>query len=404
MPLTDPEIRNAKPADKTKRLYDSRGLYIEITPRGGKYWRHKYRFGGKEKRLSYGVYPEVTLKEARERRDEARRLLRDGLDTSAERKREKARTVERHMNTFEAIAQEWFEKWSPTASPSYSERTWSRLQRFIIPYLGARPLAEIEPPDVLAALRRIEARGTGETAHRVRNVIGQVFRYGVATGRCSRDPTADLRGALGTVKGKHYPAPTDPKRVGELLRMLEAHQGEPVVSAALRLAPMLFVRPGELRKMRWSNLDLEACEWRFTLSKVHTEHLVPLADQAVAIIKELHPLTGHGEHVFRALRGDRPISDAALTAALRRLGIPADELVVHGWRATARTLLHERLNFPPDIIERQLGHRVPDRLGAAYNRTRFLDERRKMMQAYADYLDVLKNDTGKVLPLQGRRA
>lgn len=403
MSLTDTAIRKAKPAAKTKRLYDTKGLYLEVSPRGGKWWRLKYRYAGKEKRLSLGTYPDVSLKEARDRRDDARKLLRNSVDPGVHRKQTKAARVQRHANTFEAVAREWHAKRTASISASYTERTLSRLVRFVFPYLGTRPLAEIEPPEILAVLRKIESRGTGETAHRVRQVIGQVFRYGVATGRAQRDPTADLRGALAAVKGNNFPAVTEPIRVGELLRAFDAHSGEPVVAAALQLAPYLFVRPGELRTMRWEDVDTDSAEWRFNASKTGIERLVPLAPQPLAIIESLRPLTGQSEYVFRSLRGNRPISDAALTAALRRLGIPRSEHTIHGWRATARTLLHERLNWRPEVIEHQLGHKVPDTLGSAYNRTRFLEERRLMMCAWADYLDALKNGDN-VVGLRSRRA
>ncbi len=404
MPLTDTAIRSAKPADKPVRMFDGNGLYLEITPPGGKLWRLKYRFGGKEKRLALGAYPIVTLSEARMRRDEARRLLANGVDPSEHKKAQKAANQVSMANSFEAIAREWFAKHSVTLAESNAARTIRRLEVDVFPWIGDRPISEITPPELLAVLRRIEMR-TADTALRAKVSCGQIFRYGVQTGRCERDPTADLRGALANLPDKHFAALTTPREVGALMRAIDAFKGTQVVVSALRLAPLVFVRPGELRQAQWADIDLERAEWRFTTSKTRTEHLVPLSTQAISILRELFPLTGSGRFVFPGGRTDkRAMSEAALGAALRRMGFSTqEEITPHGFRAMARTLLHEELGFATEVIEHQLAHRVPDALGAAYNRTKFLKERRAMMQQWADYLDKLKAGAD-VVSLHGKTA
>lgn len=391
MPLTDTAIRNAKPGDKTIKLFDERGLYLEVSPAGGKWWRLKYRFDGKEKRLSLGVYPDVSLKDARERRDTARKLLADGTDPSENRKAQKSARAGRAANSFEVVAREWYAKYSATWAKDHGNRIIRRFERDIFPWIGARPIAEITAPELLAVVRRIEDRGALETAHRALGNCGQVFRYAVATGRAERDPSGDLRGALPPVKGEHFAATTDPKRVGEILRALDGYQGTLTVRCALRLAPLVFVRPGELRKAEWADIDLDAAEWRYTVTKTNTPHIVPLSRQAVAILRELQPLTGRGQFVFPGARSNgRPMSDNAILAAMRRMGIGKEEMSGHGFRAVARTILDEVLGVRPDYIEHQLAHAVRDPNGRAYNRTAHLPERRKMMQQWADYLDKLK--------------
>ncbi|MDE2758645.1 MAG: integrase arm-type DNA-binding domain-containing protein [Acidobacteriota bacterium] len=393
MPLTDVAVRRAQPNKKSRKIFDGRGLYLEVSPRGGKWWRVKYRFEGKDKRISLGVYPHVSLKEARRRCEDARRLLVGGVDPSAHRQALKAAKAQRDSNTFEAVAREWFTKQAPIWAPSHSSLIMSRLQRNIFPWLGAKPIAGINASQLLEVVRRIEQRGVLETAHRVLQNCGQVFRYAVATGRAERDLSADLRGALSPVKKKHFASLTDPKNVGPLLRVLDGYQGSLIVRCALRLAPLVFVRPGELRRAEWSDIDLEAAEWRLTITKTNTPHLVPLSRQAVEVLRELYPLTGHGRFVFpsgRTPRGERPMSENAVLAALRRLGIGKDEMTGHGFRAMARTLLDEVLGFRPDYIEHQLAHVVRDPLGRAYNRTAHLPQRREMMQEWADYLDRLR--------------
>jgi integrase len=404
MPLTDTAIRNAKPGEKTIKLFDERGLYLEVSRSGGKWWRLKYRFDGKEKRLSLGVYPDVSLKDARERRDAARKLLADGTDPSENRKAQKSARADRAANSFEVVAREWFAKYSATWAKDHGNRIIRRFERDIFPWIGGRPIAEITAPELLTVVRRIEDRGALETAHRALGNCGQVFRYAVATGRAERDPSGDLRGALPPVKGEHFAATTDPKRVGEILRALDGYQGTLTVRCALRLAPLVFVRPGELRKAEWADIDLDAAEWRYTVTKTNTPHIVPLSRQAVAILRELQPLTGRGQFVFPGARSNgRPMSDNAILAAMRRMGIGKEEMSGHGFRAVARTILDEELGVRPDYIEHQLAHAVRDPNGRAYNRTAHLPERRKMMQQWADHLDRLKAGA-EVIPLHGRTA
>ncbi|WP_439671414.1 Phage integrase family protein [Cupriavidus necator] len=400
MPLTHSAIQSAKAADKPQKLFDGNGLFLLISPTGGKWWRLKYRFGGKEKLLSLGTYPEVSLKDARERRDAARKLLADGVDPGDARKAEKRTARLNAENSVEAIAREWHTKFSPDLSESHAKRNLRRLEVHVFPWLGGRPIASIEPPEVLDVLHRIERKGTLETAHRVRVLIGQVMRYAIATGRATRDVTADLRGAIPPAKVKHHAAVTNPKQIGSLLRAIDGYEGTTVVSAALRLAPLLFQRPGELRQAEWAEFDLDGAMWTVPSARMKRkkaakesgpDHLVPLSKQAVTILQGLHPLTGHGRFVFPSLRGpQRPMSDMALSAAFKRMGFDSDTALPHGWRATARTLAVEALSFPAEIVELQLSHEVRDSLGRAYNRTQWLDQRRELMQRWADYLDSLK--------------
>ncbi|WP_175725594.1 tyrosine-type recombinase/integrase [Burkholderia ambifaria] len=399
MPLTDAEIRKAKPGEKPIRLFDGGGLYLEISTAGGKWWRLKYRFGGKEKRISLGVYPDVGLKDARDRRDEARKLLVNGVDPGEAKKAKKAASLERAANSFEVIAREWFAKYAPGWAASHADKIIQRLERDVFPWLGGRPIAEISAPELLTVVRRIEERGAHDTAHRALQNCGQVFRYAVATGRAERDPSGDLKGALPPVKHEHYAAITDSIAVGELLRAIDAFKGTFIVKCALMLAPMLFVRPGELRTAEWSGFNLDKAEWRYLVTKTKTEHLVPLPAQALAILRELQALTGQRQHVFPGRDPRKPMSGAAINAALRRMGYDTKtEITGHGFRAMARTILHEELHVKPEVIEHQLAHRVPDNLGTAYNRTKFLKERRMMMQQWADYLDQVKQGA-QVMPL-----
>ncbi len=391
MALTNVEIRNAKPAEKAYRMFDERGLYLEVAPSGGKWWRLKYRFSGKEKRLSLGVFPDVGLKDARERRDAIRKLLADGIDPSEHRKVMKTATADRAANSFEIIAREWFAKNLLNWNESHGSRIIRRLERDIFPWIGAKAIAEITPPQLLAVINRIEARGAIETAHRAMGNCSQVFRYAVATGRVERDPTQDLRGALSTSKSKHFAAETDPKRFAALLRTIEGYEGTMIVRCAIRLAPLVFVRPGELRKAEWADIYFDDAEWRYTVTKTNMPHIVPLSRQAVAILQELHPLTGNGRYLFPSARSNhRPMCDNAILAAMRRMGISKEEASGHGFRASARTILDEVLGIRPDFIEHQLAHAVRDPNGRAYNRTAHLPERKKMMQKWADYLDDLK--------------
>ncbi len=374
-------------------MFGERGLYLELSPRGGKWWRLKYRFNNKEKRLSLGVYPDVRLKDARDRRDEARKLLANGIDPGENRKIQKSAHTDRAANSFEVVAREWFAKYANTWAASHRERVVRLFERDIFPWIGARPVADVTAPEILTVLRRIEPRGALETAHRAMGNCGQVFRYAVATGRALRNPSGNLRGALSPAEKSHFAATTDPKRLAEILRAMDGYEGTLTVRCALRLAPMLFVRPGELRSAAWSQFDLEAAEWRYTVTKTDTPHIVPLSRQAVEILRELHPLTGHGRFAFPGARSNtRPMSDNAILAAMRRMGIDKDEMSGHGFRAVARTILDEVLGVRPDYIEHQLAHAVRDPNGRAYDRTAHLPERRKMMQQWADYLDKLKSE------------
>jgi integrase len=401
-PLADVAIRNAKPKERHWKLFDGGGLFLEITPSGGKLWRFKYRFDGKEKLLAMGVWPDVSLTAARRKREEARELLAQGIDPGEARKAERLRRKTLAENTFEAIAREWDARHLSTRAKSHRDKVIRRLELYVFPYFGARPVAEIAAPEILACVRRIEALNKQETAHRTLQAIGQVIRYAIANGLAESDPTQALRGALPPATRRHMAAPTDPAKVGEILRALEAFQGSPIVAAAIRLLPLLFCRPGELITMRWADVDLEAAEWRYTVTKTKTEHLVPLSRQAIGVLRELRALTGHlpGGWVFPGGRSPiRHLSNVAILAAYRRLGIAKEELTAHGWRAVARTLLHERLGFPAEAIEHQLAHRVPGTLGAAYNRTKFAEVRREMMQRWSDYIDRLR-DGAEVLLLR----
>ncbi len=397
MPLTDTAIRKAKPADKPLRLFDGGGMYLEISPVGGKLWRLKYRFAGKEKRLALGAYPTVGLAEAREKREDARKLLAAGVDPGEQRKALKIATAERAANSFEAVGAELLEMRKKKWAEGTMLRERRLLEKDLAPYIGSRPVADVTAPELLAALRKIEARGANETARRARILAGQVFRYAIATGRAQRNPATDLVGALTLPQETHFASLTDPAAAAGLLRALHGYEGSPVVMSALKLAPLVFVRPGELRRARWADIDLDAADWRYVASKTGQPHIVPLALQAVEILRELHLLTGRGEYVFPSMRGKgRPMSENTVNAALRRLGYDSDTMTGHGFRAMARTILDEVLGFRPDYIEHQLAHAVRDPLGRAYNRTQHLPERRKMMQTWADYLDQLRTGSNVV--------
>ncbi|MEO5348352.1 MAG: integrase arm-type DNA-binding domain-containing protein [Magnetococcus sp. YQC-3] len=401
MPMTDTAIKQAKPKEKPYRMFDADGLYLEVAPNGGKWWRFKFRFGGKEKRLSVGVYPDVSLKQARERRDEARRLLAEGIDPGEHRKIAKAMTASRTEDSFEAVAREWFAKFSPRWAESHASKVMRRLELDVFPWIGGRPVNEITSKELLAVLRRIEDRGTLETAHKARQNCGQVFRYAIATGRAENDPSVALRGALPPLAGKNFPTITDPKGIGELLRAIDGYSGSYVSRAALRLAPLVFVRPGELRQAEWAEVDLDAATWIIPAEKMKAreKHVVPLSIQAVAILRELHPLTGHmGKYVFPGERSaDRPMSENTVLAALRRLGYEQGMMTGHGFRAMASTILNEQ-GFNKDWIERQLAHGERNAIRAAYNHAEHLPERRKMMQHWADYLDQLAGRNVVQLP------
>ncbi|MHB9100680.1 MAG: tyrosine-type recombinase/integrase [Sulfuricella sp.] len=405
MALTAIQVKNAKTTDKPIKLSDGGGLFLLVQPNGSRYWRFAYRFSGKQKTLALGVYPDVSLVNARERRNEARKLLVDGIDPGENRKATKTAGVNSAANSFEVVAREWHGKFSPGWAATHSSKIIRRLEIEVFPWLGARPIAEITAPELLTCIRKIEARGTLETAHRTLQHCGQVFRYAVQTGRTDRDPSGDLRGALPPVRDKkHFVAVTEPKQVAELLRVIDGYKGSMVVCCALKLAPMVFVRPGELRTAQWSDIDLDAAEWRYTVSKTKTAHIVPLATQAVVILRDLYALTGNGRFVFPGARSsDRAMCDNGILAAMRRMGIPKEEMSGHGFRALARTILDEVMGVRPELIEHQLAHAVRDPLGRAYNRTTHLPERKKMMQQWADYLDQLKAGA-IVIPLHSKSA
>ena len=392
MPLTDAGIRSAKPAAKPYKLYDDRGLFMLLAPEGGKLWRFRYRFDGKEKLLALGVYPDVGLKAARARRDEARQQIAAGIDPSALRRAQKTTRIAQAANSFETIAREWHLRNQPTWATSHEVRVLRLLERDIFPWLGNCPIADLTPPVILEAVRRIADRGAVETSHRALTIIGQISRYAIATGRLESDPARDLRGALPPTVDQHFPAITDPAKLGRLLVSLWGYEGSLTVKSALKLAPLLAVRPGELRSALWADIDLDQAEWRYTISKTKTEHVVPLSRQAVAVLRELHPATAPvSPFVFPSARTTRRcMSDNAVLSALRRMEISRDVMTGHGFRASFRTIGDEVLKFRVDLIEHQLGHNVKDALGRAYNRTRFLEDRKAMMQDWADYLDGLR--------------
>jgi integrase len=392
MRLSTAKIQNATAQKKTVRLFDGRGLYLEIAPTGSRWWRFKYRFAGKEKRISLGVYPDVGLKKARDRRDEMRKLVADGIDPSAARKQQKLMALDAAANTFEAVAREWFEKHSANWEASYSVKLLARLEANIFPWLGDRPIRDIKPPELLSVLRRVESRGVLETAHRLMNYCGNIYRYAVATGRAEHDISSDLRGALPPSTPQHHASVTDPEGVAALLRAIDGYRGSNVTRYALQLAPLVFVRPGELRKAEWSEIDLEAGEWRIPPGrmKMKTKHIVPLSSQAVAILRTLQPLTGKGHYVFPGARSrERCMSENTVNGALRRLGWSGSEMTGHGFRSMASTLLNEQ-GWNRDAIERQLAHTERNSIRAAYNYAEHLPERRRMMQAWSDYLHTLR--------------
>ena len=399
MALTDTGIRNAKPRAKSYKLTDGAGLYLEVMPSGARYWRMRYRIAGKDTRLAFGVYPEVTLAEARQRREDARRQLRDGHDPSAKRRTERREAKLSADNTFEGIAREWLASQKRTLTPATYDKAVRTLEANVFPWMGARPIGEIDAPEALAILKRIESRGAHETAHRVKARMGQVFRYAIAHGTATRDPSADLRGALAPVVSRSHAAVTDPVQMADLLRALDGYAGQMATRCALRLAPLVFARPGELRHAEWAEFDLDGAEWRIPAHKMKMReaHVVPLSLQAVAILRELEPLTGRGRYVFPGIRtATEPMSENTVNAALRRMGFDKDTMTGHGFRAMASTRLNE-MGWAPDVIERQLAHAERNKVRAAYNRAQYMAERRKMMQAWADYLDALRQDTRKVV-------
>ena len=396
MKLTDTKLRNAKPREKPYKLADGGGLYVEIYPNRSKLWRVKYRrIDGRETRISLGPYPGVTLIQARAKREELKQQKREGLDPANERRLEKVRRTEAAENSFEAVARECLQNFAAKRSEEHTARILRRFERDIFPFIGPRPVSEIKGSELLATLRKIEARGANETAHRARGDCGAIFRYAVATGRAERDVSADLRGALAATRQRHFAAITEPSEVGALLRAIDAYKGTPEVRAALKLAPLVFTRPGELRNAEWAEIALDKAEWNIPAEKMKMgqPHLVPLSRQAVNILDELSAITSRSRYVFPSARSSkRPMSEVAVLAALRRMGYTSEQMTGHGFRAMARTILDEGLGIRQEVIENQLAHAVRDPNGRAYNRTSYLGERRHMMQSWADYLDTLRED------------
>lgn len=391
MPLTDTTIRTAKPRETQYKLHDERGLFAIVRPSGGKLWRFKYRFQHKEQQLSLGTYPEVSLKAAREGRDAARRLLAEGLDPGAERKREAAVAAIAASNTFLAVAEELILK-REREGRALATVAKDRWHLSALPKLHSRLIAEIEAFELLSELRKLEAKGNLEAARQVRSFASRVFRYGVATTRAKRDVAADLIGALTAPKVKHHAAIVDPVQVGALLRAIETYEGQPSTHFALRLAPHVFTRPGELRQAQWSEFNLDAALWTIPAerTKMRKEHIVPLSRQAMEILQEARKSSYWSKLVFPGLRGQRPISDNTLNAALRRLGYGHDDMTAHGFRSMASTLLNQSGKWRPDVIERALAHGERDKIRAAYNRAEHLQERIEMAQWWSDYLDSLR--------------
>ncbi|OOG43229.1 integrase [Rhodanobacter sp. C06] len=401
-PLTPSAVANAKPQAKPYKLPDGRGMLLLVNPDGSKLWRWRYRrpVTGMENMLALGAYPETSLRLAREKREEARALLAAGIDPGEHRKAEKAAGEERAANSFEVVAREWLGK--QTWVEHYRVKVEAWMANDVYPHIGGRPVAELSAPEFLRVGRRMEERGAIESAHRILQTCGQVMRYAIATGRAERNPVADLKGAIAAPPERHHAAITDPAELGGLLRAIEGYSGDPTTRAALKLSAMLFVRPGELRHAEWAEFDLDAAEWNIPAGKMKMRqpHLVPLCEQAVAILRELQPLTGRGQYVFPGGRSPRrPMSNNAINAALRRMGYGTDSMTAHGFRATARTILDEVLGYRVDYIEHQLAHAVKDPNGRAYNRTAHLPERRKMMQGWADYLDALRAG-GSIVPFK----
>lgn len=389
--LTDAKLRALKPRDKLYRVADGNGLVIEISPSGAKLWRYRYRYGGKATMASLGAYPSVSLSDARSERDRIRGLLRGGANPSIVRRTERAAQVEHATSTFGAIGLELLEKRAKEGLAPQSVTRERRLIEKDLASLQDLPIEAVTAPLLLEALRKLERRGVIETAHRARAHAGRIFRYAIATGRATRNPASDLVGALEKTKTKHLASLTEPAEIGLLLRAFDAYSGGVVTTTALKLAPLFFVRPGELRRALWADFNLDAGEWRYTTSKTKTAHIVPLSTQAVDLLRELYPITKRSAFVFPSVRGaDRPISENTINVALRTMGYDGKTMTGHGFRAMARTVLDEVLGFRPDLIEHQLAHAVRDPLGRAYNRTTHLAERKKMMQAWADYLDGLR--------------
>ena len=391
MPLTDTELKKAKPREKSYKLFDGGGLYIEITPNGSKGWRYKYRINGKEKRISLGVYPEVSLKDARFRHSEQRQLVSQGVDPSEKRKATKLARADGMGNTFEVISREWYAINQKSWNPSHGVRIIRRLELNIFPYLGNIPITEITNQKLIEVIKRIHSRGVLETAHRAVQNCAQVFKFAILTSRAEINVAENIKGFLPAVKEKHHAAIIEPKKVGSLLNAIDNASGTIATRCAIRLMPLVFVRSLELRRAEWKDIDFNRAEWSLHITKTDTPHIVPLSKQAIKILKEIQPITGSGQYIFASeISKSGYLSENTMLRLLREMGISKEEMSIHGFRAMARTILHERLNVDPVIIEHQLAHKVPDALGRAYNRTQFIEQRKKMMQTWANYLDKVK--------------
>lgn len=391
MPLTVLQVEKAKAAEKDYKLSDERGMYLLVSKAGGKLWRLKYRVDGREKVLCIGSYPDLSLKEARELRDTARNQLANGIDPSADKKARKASSAQSNADSFEHLAKEWFATRMKDMSDTHKTRTLGILNSYLLPYIGSKSVKEITAPMLLEVLRKIEAKGIVETARRAKQVASQIFRYAVITGRAQHDPAADLKGALQVPKKKHFAAITEPKQVGLLMVAIDSYRGSFVVQAALKCSALWFCRPGELRALEWANVNWDDKRLEFIAEKRLQQHIIPLSTQSLELLKSLQMITGQGRYIFPSSRGfSRPISENTIRVALRAMGYGNDDMTPHGFRAMARTLLDEVLNFRIEWIEQQLAHTVKDANGRAYNRTKHLAQRFEMMQRWADYLDELK--------------
>ncbi|MEO5327934.1 MAG: integrase arm-type DNA-binding domain-containing protein [Magnetococcus sp. THC-1_WYH] len=394
MPLNDLAIKSLQAAEKKTRHWDSGGLYLEVTITGSKLWRMKFRFGGKEKVLSFGTYPTVTLKQARLKRDEARLSISRGIDPSEARKAVKTAFKRASEGNFESVAREWFSKQSSIWVKSHSEKIIRRLELDVFPWIGNRMMDDISAPDLLTIFRRIENRGALDTAHRASQTCSQIFRYGIATGKAIRNPVSDLQGALSPVRQNHFATITNPMEIGALLRAIDDYKGAYVTRYALQLAPLVFLRPGELRHGEWSEINFDSAQWKISAEKMkaRSPHIVPLSKQALAILEDVQPLTHESRYIFPSARSfHRPMSENAVLAALRRMGFRKDEITGHGFRSMASTLLNESGKWSRDAIERQLAHGERNKVRAAYNHAEYLTERTEMIQWWADHLDSLKN-------------
>ena len=399
--LSDVKVRNAKGKNKPYKLTDGRGLYLLVQPKGARYWRYDFTLLGKRKTMALGVYPDISLAEAREEHRAARKMVKDGLNPVQGKKRKEQRELLKNSSTFKIVALDLIKQKGAKCSSQYLKTLETRLGKYVFPHLGDLPISEISAPDLLDVLKRIESTGKLETCQRIKRICGEVFRFGISTGRCERDPAADLKGALATGKVKHMATITNPKEIAELMKAIDGYSGQFITLFALKLAPLLFVRPGELRHAEWNEIDLDDMIWRIPAGKMKmgAAHTVPLSRQATAILKDVQQITGQGKYVFPSLRSnDRPMSENTVNAALRRLGYSKEEMTGHGFRAMASTSLNEQ-GWAPDVIERQLAHQEKNSVRAAYNHAEYLPQRKKMMQAWSDYLDLLKSGK-KVIPIR----